>query len=125
MDEAADEIERLRLGGAELEAATMSETNERPVGSDGYVGEPAAWAVIDGTKALVGYQSCNRDKAEAWAREYGFLGVVPLFRRPQAPVRLPREPADLEISEANGYAAAIAVFKRALAEAGVEWLEQP
>ena len=46
-----------------------------------------------------------------------------LYRHPQATVRLPREPEDFEISEANGYAAAIEDFKRALTEAGIEWVE--
>jgi hypothetical protein len=41
-----------------------------------------AWAVMDGTRTLVGYHSCSREKAEAWAREYGFPGVVPLYRSP-------------------------------------------
>lgn len=45
--------------------------------------QPAAWAVMDGTKTLVGYHSCSRDKAEAWAREYGFPEVVPLYLQPQ------------------------------------------
>ena len=45
--------------------------------------EPVAWAVMDGTKTLVGYHSCSREKAEAWAREYGFPEVVPLYRHPQ------------------------------------------
>jgi hypothetical protein len=44
--------------------------------------EPVAWAVMDGTKTLVGYHSCSREKAEAWAREYGFPEVVPLYRQP-------------------------------------------
>jgi len=57
----------------------MSDTNERSVASAGSV---AAWAVMDGTKTLVGYHSCSRDKAEAWAREYGFPEVVPLYRSP-------------------------------------------
>jgi len=47
--------------------------------SDGSV---VAWAVMDGTKTLVGYHSCSRDKAEAWAKEYGFPEVVPLYRSP-------------------------------------------
>jgi hypothetical protein len=46
-----------------------------------------------------------------------------LCRHPQATVRLPREPEDFEISEANGYAAAIEDFKRALTEAGIEWVQ--
>ena len=100
----------------------MSDTNERSVASTGSV-EPVAWAVMDRTKTLVGYHSCSREKAEAWAREYGFPEVVPLYRHSHATVRLPREPEDFEISEANGYAAAIEDFKRALAEAGVEWVE--
>ena len=85
--------------------------------------EPVAWAVMDGTKTLVGYHSCSRDKAEAWAKEYGFPEVVPLYRHQHATVPLPRVPQDFEISEANGYAAAIEDFKRALAKAGVEWVE--
>jgi hypothetical protein len=100
----------------------MSDENERSVASAGSVG-PVAWAVMDGTKTLVGYHSCSREKAEAWAREYGFPEVVPLYRHSHATVRLPREPEDFEISEANGYAAAIEDFKRALAEAGIEWVE--
>ena len=100
----------------------MSDENERSVASDGSV-EPVAWAVMDGTKTLVGYHSCSREKAEAWAREYGFLEVVPLYRHSHATVQLPREPEDFEISEGNGYAAAIEDFKRALAEAGIEWTE--
>ena len=55
----------------------MNDENERSVASDGSV---AAWAVMDGTKTLVGYHSCSREKAEAWAREYGFPEVVPLYR---------------------------------------------
>ena len=57
----------------------MNDENERSVASDGSV---AAWAVMDGTKTLVGYHSCSREKAEAWAREYGFPEVVPLYRSP-------------------------------------------
>ena len=99
----------------------MSDENERSVASDGSV---AAWAVMDGTKTLVGYHSCSRDKAEAWAREYGFPEVVPLYRQPTSKaVRLPQTPDDFEISEANGYAAAIVDFKRALTDAGIEWTE--
>ena len=61
----------------------MSDENERSVASAGSaVGEPAAWAVMDGTKTLVGYHSCSREKAEAWAREYGFPEVVPLYHAP-------------------------------------------
>ena len=103
----------------------MSDTNERSVASAGSVsGEPAAWAVMDGTKTLVGYHSCSRDKAEAWAKEYGFPEVVPLYRQPPSrAVQLPQAPDDFEISEANGYAAAIVDFKQALAEAGIEWTE--
>jgi hypothetical protein len=59
----------------------MSDENERSVASAGSV-EPVAWAVMDGTKTLVGYHSCSREKAEAWAREYGFPEVVPLYRSP-------------------------------------------
>jgi hypothetical protein len=44
--------------------------------------EPVAWAAMDGTKSLVGYHSCSRDKAEAWAKEYGFPEVVPLYISP-------------------------------------------
>lgn len=44
--------------------------------------EPVAWAVMDGTRTLVGYHSCSRDKAEAWAKEYGFPEIVPLYRSP-------------------------------------------
>jgi hypothetical protein len=38
-------------------------------------------------------------------------------------VLLPPVPDDFDISEGNGYAAAIVDFKRALSEAGVEWTE--
>ena len=60
----------------------MNDTNERSVGSTGSV-EPVAWAVMDGTKTLVGYHSCSREKAEAWAKEYGFPEVVPLYTQQQ------------------------------------------
>jgi hypothetical protein len=101
------------------EAAHMSDENERSVASDGSVGEPLAWAALreDGDVAWIGYTpegaadgACGRQ-------------IVPLYRQPHATVRLPREPEDFEISEANGYAAAIADVKRALAEAGIEWTE--
>ena len=45
--------------------------------------EPVAWAAMDGTKTIVGYHSCDRVKAEAWAREYGFPEVAPLYLQPQ------------------------------------------
>ena len=97
-DEAAGEIERLRgdleVRRLQLEAAAGDAERERLQSADpGYTagisadGEAktspaAAWAVMDGTKTLVGYHSCSREKAEAWAREYGFPDVVPLYRSP-------------------------------------------
>ena len=56
--------------------------DSRPGKGTGDTPEPVAWAVMDGTKTLVGYHSCSREKAEAWAREYGFPEVVPLYRSP-------------------------------------------
>ena len=98
----------------------MSDENERSVASDGSV---VAWAVVSGD--CVDSTFTDRDEAVEWA--YALIPppqIVPLYRHPTSKaVRLPQTPDDFEISEANGYAAAIADFKRALAEAGIEWTE--
>jgi hypothetical protein len=96
----------------------MSETNERSVASTGSV--PVAWAVVypNDEVAVIAFKRRDADeRASASDR------VVPLYRHPQVTVRLPWGPEDFEISEANGYAAAMEDFKRALTEAGVEWAE--
>jgi hypothetical protein len=67
--------------------------------------QPVAWAVMDGTKTLVGYHSCSRDKAEAWSREYGFPDVVPLYRSPTL-TDAKREAVEKAIDSADGMAPA-------------------
>ena len=101
----------------------MSDENERSVASTGSVG-PVAWAVTpQGRDDEIDCEFIYPDEATAGdvAADWGV--VVPLYRHPRATVRLPREPKDFEISEANGYAAAIEGFRRALASAGIEWVE--
>jgi hypothetical protein len=98
---------------------------ERFAASAGSVGgDPVAWAAMDGTKTVVACVSASRAAAECFSADYGFPEVVPLYRQPHGvAVRLPQVPDDFEISEANGYAAAIADFKKALCDAGIAWTE--
>ena len=97
--------------------------------------EPLAWAVIGSgeTEGHVAGLHDTRLEAEMRISRMNEVGdcarartmlVVPLYRHAHPRVvQLPKAPDDFEISEANGYAAAIVDFKRALAEAGIEWTE--
>ena len=129
----------------------MSDTNERSVASGGSVEgkprngaasacetvrsepEPLAWAVI-GSGETEGHLAGLHDtrlEAEMRIARMNEIGdcarartmlVVPLYRHAHPRVvRLPKAPGDLEISEANGYAAAVEDFTRALADAGIWW----
>ena len=105
----------------------MSETNERSVASAGSVW-PLAWAVASGSHRVYDVYDTEGEAVAIclWLRDEendGSWVTVPLYRLPRATVRLPFAPSDFEISERNGYAAAIEDFKRALAEAGIEWVE--
>lgn len=90
--------------------------------STGSVDKPVAWATLFCGSPLV--VSRFKQICDDEAHYQGDVAtVIPLYRYSHATVRLPREPEDFEISEANGYAAAIEDFKRALTEAGVEWVD--
>jgi len=97
----------------------MSDENERSVASDGSVGEPVAYQAVDEYGRPFGYAQIILPFGQ-WPKSQR----VPLYRQPASKaVRLPQAPDDFEISEANGYAAAIVDFKRALTKAGIEWTE--
>ena len=98
----------------------MKDNAEQSIPSRGSHGEPMAWAVlrIDGSVYDV-YR--NEEEAKAIDEAVtGNHGIVPLYRRPQTVV-IPPVPDDFDMSEGNGYAAAVVDFKRALAEAGIKW----
>ena len=104
----------------------MSDDTERSVASDGSVATPVAWAVVWEGDEL--FDRTTVSFTEEAARRHVEIcpslrgKVVTLYFRPR-PVLLPPVPDDFDISEGNGYAAAIVDFKRALSEAGVEWTE--
>ena len=91
-----------------------------PASAGSVAGRPVAWAALrdDGDIAWIGYTPEGAADGACGRR------IVPLDRQPTSKVvRLPQAPDDFEISEANGYAAAIVDFKRALTDAGIEWTE--